>query len=59
LKEHLPEDSHNKWPKHVGGYTDYDVINPHTCIRTCGLYLVGVQWIFHSLKIGTICCLET
>jgi len=20
FKEHLPEDGHNRWPKHVGGY---------------------------------------
>jgi len=23
IKEHLPADGHNKWPKHVGGYADY------------------------------------
>ena len=22
FKEHLPADGHNRWPKHVGGYTD-------------------------------------
>jgi hypothetical protein len=21
--EHLPEDRHNRWPKHLGGYADY------------------------------------
>jgi len=23
FKEHLPEDGHNRWPKHVGGYAVY------------------------------------
>jgi hypothetical protein len=29
FKEHLPEDGHNRWPKHVAGYVDYSVINLH------------------------------
>jgi len=24
FKEHLPEDVHNRWPKHVGGYAVYN-----------------------------------
>jgi hypothetical protein len=26
-KEHLPEDGHNRWPKHVGGCADCTIIN--------------------------------
>ena len=29
FKEHLPEDGHNSWPKHVAGYADYNIINLH------------------------------
>jgi len=25
FKEHLPEDGHTKWPKHVGVYVDYNI----------------------------------
>ena len=32
LKEHLPENSHNRWPKHVGGYAVYNKINLHICM---------------------------
>jgi len=37
LKEHLPEDAHIKWPKHVAGYTVYTKINLHIfiCIWLC------------------------
>jgi hypothetical protein len=31
FKEHLPEDGHNRWPKHVAGYAVYSTINLHIC----------------------------
>jgi hypothetical protein len=38
-REHLPEDVHNKWPKHVAGYAVYSTINFHICICTCWSYI--------------------
>jgi len=35
FKEHLPEDGHNGWPKHVRGYAVYNTINLHICLCTC------------------------
>jgi hypothetical protein len=35
FKEHLPEDAHTRWPKHVGNYTVYNTTNLHTCTCTC------------------------
>jgi hypothetical protein len=32
FKENLPEDGHNGWPKHVGGYSVYNTIPLHICI---------------------------
>ena len=32
FKEHLPEDGHNRWLRHVGDYTVYKVINLNICI---------------------------
>jgi hypothetical protein len=32
-KQHLPEDGHNRWPKHVGGCADKNVINMDIYIR--------------------------
>jgi hypothetical protein len=32
FKEHLPEDGHNIWPKHVADYADHNTINVHICI---------------------------
>ena len=32
LPEHVPEDGHNRWPKHIEGYTVYSTINLHICI---------------------------
>ena len=32
--EHLPEDGHNSWPKHVAGYAVYNKINLHICVST-------------------------
>jgi len=29
FKEHLPEDGHNRWPKHVGGCDVYNIVNLH------------------------------
>jgi len=28
------------WPKHAGVYADYNIINPHTCISICCLFLI-------------------
>ena len=30
--EHLPDEGHNRLPKHVGGYADYSIMNLHICI---------------------------
>ena len=35
FKEHLPEDGHNRWPKHVGGYADYNTVNLLILVCTC------------------------
>jgi len=32
FKEHLPEDAHNRRPKHVACYAVYNKINVHNCI---------------------------
>jgi hypothetical protein len=40
LKENLPKDCHNRWPKHVAGYADYNVITLYFNIRTCRLFLI-------------------
>jgi len=32
IKEHFPEDGQNRWPKQVGGYADYSIINLQICI---------------------------
>ena len=32
FKEHLPEDGHNRWPKHATGYAVCNKINLHICI---------------------------
>jgi hypothetical protein len=40
FKEHLPEDGHNRWSKHVAGYDDSNVINIHITINNCRLFLV-------------------
>ena len=32
LKKHLPEESHNRWPKHVGDYTFHNTIYLHIYI---------------------------
>jgi hypothetical protein len=31
FKEHLPEDGQNRWPKHMWGYADHNIINLHIC----------------------------
>jgi len=35
FKEHLLDDAHNRWPKHVV----YNEINLHICIWTCWSYI--------------------
>jgi hypothetical protein len=35
FKENLPQDGHTRWPKHVGHYIVYNIINLHTCTQTC------------------------
>jgi hypothetical protein len=37
---HLPEDGHNRWPKHVGGCTVYSTVNLHIYMCTCLLFLI-------------------
>jgi len=32
FKEHLPENGHDRWPKHVTGYAVYNKINLHICV---------------------------
>jgi len=32
FKEHLPEDVHSRWLKHVGFYAVYNTKNLHFCI---------------------------
>jgi len=38
--QRTPEDGHNAWPKHVGDYADYSVINLHICMYNCWLFLI-------------------
>jgi len=33
--KHLPEEGHNRWPKHVAGYAVHNTDNLHICKRTC------------------------
>jgi hypothetical protein len=40
FKEHLPEDGHNRWPKHVAGYSEHNIINQHISVCTCWLFLI-------------------
>ena len=35
VKEHLPEEGHNRQPKHVAGYAAYTTINLRTSMYTC------------------------
>jgi hypothetical protein len=35
FQEHVPEDGHNWWPKHVAGYAVFNKINLRICICTC------------------------
>ena len=46
FKEHLPEDGHNRWPKHIGNYAVYtrSTINLHVCICVC--WFCG--FVFHN-----------
>jgi len=39
FKEHLPEDVHNRWPKHVGGCAVYNTKNLHICICIIWSYI--------------------
>jgi hypothetical protein len=32
FEEYLPEDGHNRWPKHVTGYAIFNAINLHICV---------------------------
>ena len=32
---HLPEDGHNRRPKHVAGYTVYNTVNFHISVCMC------------------------
>jgi hypothetical protein len=46
FEERLPEDGHNRWPKHVAGYAVYSTVNIHVCIRTGWSYFA--QWIISA-----------
>jgi len=35
FKERLPEDGHNRWPKHVERYAVYNTNNLHIYVCTC------------------------
>jgi len=39
-KKKLPEGGHNRWPKHVGSYDVYSVINSHKFI--CSFWLIPI-----------------
>ena len=40
---------HNMWPKHVGGYTDYNVINLHIGLCTCCLFPIRNNiWVLYE-----------
>ena len=34
------QDGHNRWPKHVGGYTQCNIKYLHNCLSTCWLFLI-------------------
>jgi len=38
FKEHLPEEGHNRWPKHVADYAVYNKINLNIRLCTCWSY---------------------
>jgi len=46
FKEHLSDDGHNRWPKHVLGYALYNTMNLHIGIRNWWLYFS--QWIISA-----------
>jgi len=48
LQAHLPEDGHNRWPKHVAGYAVYNEINLRICVCTC--------WVYSTLKVISSSC---
>jgi hypothetical protein len=39
FKEHLTEDDHDRWPKHVAGYAVCDTVNLLIGICTCWMYI--------------------
>jgi len=53
----LPEDGHNKWPKDVGGYADYNIINLYISICICWLFnirshpMIGLYLSLGSLRL--------
>jgi len=40
FKERLPEDGHNRWPKHVGGYAVYTNKFKYLCMQLLFVYLI-------------------
>ena len=44
FKTHLPEDGYNSWPKPLGGYALYNVINIRICICIFLLFLIKYFW---------------
>jgi len=36
FKEHLPEDGHNRWLKHIGGWAVYNTVSLCICMSFVG-----------------------
>ena len=53
----LPEDGHDRWPKHVGGLAVYNTINVRICICTRWVFLISSSPCFTSwwCKNNVIC----
>jgi hypothetical protein len=49
---------HNRWPKHVAVYDDYNIMNLHICTCTCLLLLIrNRHWMFmNQLKVKFHSC---
>ena len=56
--EHLPEDGHSRWPKHVGGYTVYNTVNYLTVYALVGFtsHKVGLRSVWVGLS--EVCALS-
>ena len=47
IEELLPEEGHNRWPKHAADYADHNIINLHISICT--------SWMFMNIKMVFVC----